>query len=170
MLGATAIIVSQKEQNTPKWSFTVHRCESKWNKRLGEWAPGPWSKEEELPIAFKEPFHALQKGDDYFFLTASGKLFVSPKPAKGKKRTVRAVAVEGKSKRPIQGVIVAPKEDKVYLFVESTKGPAFFELSDKPVLVVYDPKVAKVPEGEERLRGIMHKARVLVALGKLKGK
>jgi hypothetical protein len=162
------IVQSEEERTNPKWSFTVHRCDSKWDKKDREWDTGPWSKEEKLPVVFKEHFHALQKGDDYFFLTASGKLFVSPKPAKGKKRTIKAVHDD--AKRPIQGVIVAPKEGKTHLFVESAKGPAFFELSDKPKLQVYDPRKAKVPEGEAPLRHIMHKARVLVALGKLKGK
>jgi hypothetical protein len=159
---------SFEEKYKPHWSFRVHRCESKWDRKKGVWVPGRWSKECELPVAFKEHFQALQKGDGWFFLTASGRLFVcKPGPEPGKRMIAHVI---GDRKRPVLGTIVAPKEDKTFLFIESEKGPAIFELSDRPRLVVYDPKAAKMPDGDEPLRGIMHKARVLVALGRIKGK
>lgn len=156
------------EKTKPEWSFVVHRCETRWDPKRKGWNPGPWSKEEELPVAFREHFHALAKGDDFFFLTASGKLYVASKPVKGKKRTVDPVYAD--AKRPILGMVVDAKEQRTFLFVVSAKGPAFFELSDKPEIVVYDFKAAMMPEGDEPLRSIMHKARVLAALGKMKGK
>lgn len=156
------------ERDNPKWSLTVHRCESKWDDKLKKWNPGPWSKEEDLPVVFREHFQAFQKGDDYFFLTAGGKLWVAWKPEKGKKRTLSPVI--GNRERPVLGTVVDALEGRTFAFIESDKGPAFFELSDKPKLVVYDPKAAKVPDGEEPLRSIMHKARILAALGKIKGK
>lgn len=67
-------------------------------------------------------------------LTASGRLFVARKPAKGKKRTVDPVVADGK--RPILGMVVDALEQHTFLFLQSAKGPAFFELSDKPDLVV----------------------------------
>jgi hypothetical protein len=170
LVGAYSIIMTEEERNNPRWSFTLHRCKSRLDVKRGVWEPGAWEKVGDLPVAFKEPFHALQKGDALFLLTASGRLFVSPAPAKGEKRKITHVI--GDARRPVEGIITAPKEGKTYLFVKSAdrKGPAFFELSDKPKLEFYDPKAAKVPEGEKALGQIMHKARVLVALGRLKGK
>ena len=156
------------ERDNPHWSFTVHRCSSVWDKKARRWKPGPWSKEADLPVAFKEHFQAMPKGDDWFFLTSSGKLFVAKKPAKGGKR--KNVLVYGDAKRPIRGTIVDAREQRRFLFLDTAKGPAFFELSDKPRFVVYDPKEAKMPTGDEPLRSIMHKARILAALGKIKGK
>lgn len=162
-------IKKREEQKTvPKWSFTVHHCKTEWDEKGRKWIPGAWSKEEDLPVVFREHFHALGKGDDWYFLTASGRLFVARKPAKGKKRSLESVYDD--ALRPILGMVVDAQSQRTFLFADSDRGPAFFELSDDPVIIPYQPDVAEMPEGDEPLRSIMHKARVLAALGKIKGK
>ncbi|MBY0230103.1 MAG: hypothetical protein K2W96_12545 [Gemmataceae bacterium] len=157
------------EITKPHWSFMSYRCEVKPGPKGKGWKPGPWKREAVLNVAFKEHFQAFQKGDSWFFLTASGRLFVcGPGAEPGKRGPVRHVI--GDARRPVLATVVDALKDKTFLFLATDKGPAFFELSDKPKLVHYAPKLAKVPEGDEPLRSVMHKARVLAALGRIKGK
>lgn len=50
---------------------------------------------------------------------------------------------------------------RTFLFVESTRGPAYFELSDDPGSVVHKHKAAEMPDSDEALRTVMHEARTL---------
>jgi hypothetical protein len=153
------------EQETPQWSFSVWHCPTAWDAKARRWTPGKWTKETELPVVFKEHFQVLANGEDWYLLTNSGKLYISPKPH-GAPRVLKRIKLDG----PIVGTIVDAQTSKHFLFMNTPEGQAFFELAPKPKLVVFDPKVAKVPEGDEPLRGRMYLARVLVALGKIKGK
>jgi hypothetical protein len=115
-------------------------------------------------VAFREPFQVLGKGDDYYFVTASGRLFRTRKPAKGKQRP--CVPVWSDASRPIRAFITDADAGRTFLFVGPEKKggkPAFFEVSDRPRLVEYDPGcAAPLKEGPERLRRVTHYARVLL--------
>jgi hypothetical protein len=168
LVAGYAILFADDERSTPKWSFTVHFYEGTWDKRKAAWSRGPWKKEETLAVAFEEHFRALARGDDYFFLTHSGRLFVSPRPAKpldSKPRPVLPVWTD--RARPILGFITDVDRQRHFLFVPpERKGgkPAYFELSDKPKLVEYDPSIAAAPKAVEPYRSILHHARILTAL------
>jgi hypothetical protein len=82
------VIVPEAE----RWSFRVYSGKARWDKKDAYWAEAKWDRGEALPVAFKESFHAIGRGDDFYFLTKSDKLFHSPKPAKGK-WSIREMAV-----------------------------------------------------------------------------
>jgi hypothetical protein len=154
-----------KRGKEPSWSFAVHSCQASFNKEIGHWERHSWVDEGKIAVAFREAFQVLGKGDDYYFVTSSGRLFVSRKAAKGKQRS--CVPVWSDASRPIRAFITDADADRAFLFVGPAKGggrPAFFELSDRPRLVEYDPRSAKpLKEGPERLRRVTHYARVLLA-------
>ena len=156
---------SRFDRETPQWSFSVWHCPTRWDDKARRWTPGKWTKETELPVLFKEHFQVLADGETWFLLTNSGRLFCSPKP-EGAPRVLKRVKLPG----PVLGTITDAQTGKHFLFVNTPEGQAFFEPALKPKLVAFDPKAAKVPEGDDPLRGILHKARILAALGKIKGK
>src|SRR5205823_930686 len=91
LLAAYAIDLTEEEMNNPVWSLTVHDYEASWDGKAKRWKHGKWVKEETIDVGFREPFRVLARGDDYFFLTDSGRLFCAPKPAKGKHRKMNVV-------------------------------------------------------------------------------
>lgn len=169
-LRGTVFLLNKEEQRIPVWSLNVYRLKARWDRTDAVWRDNDeWKTDEQIEVAFREPFRVFGRGTDYYFLTDSGSVYRAPEPArKGMPRQV--LPIYQSASRPIIAAISDADSERTYLFVESAKGPAFFELSDKPELVAYDPKVADVPEGDEPLRSVMHKARVLAALGKIKGK
>ena len=66
-------------------------------------------------MGFKEGFRVLGKGDDYFFLTDTGRLFVARKAAKGKQRSV--VPVWADADRPIEAFITDADANRTFLFL-----------------------------------------------------
>jgi hypothetical protein len=166
-----------RERDSPEegapliWTFSSYIGESRWDKKEGEWAQQPWKHEWTAPAAFKEPFQALSLGDDFYFVTRSGSLYRAAKPAKGKDRVLARVW-DGKKQR-IESFITDSATGKTFLFVPPAKAggrPAYFELSDKPKLVDFDPKLVPLPKLDEPHRTILHNSRVLVALKKIEGK
>ena len=156
------------------WTFSCQRYESRTNSNAnvdqGDTVLKDWTPEWSTPAAFTEPFQALSLGDDYYFVTRSGALYRAAKPAKGTARVLTPVWY-GK-KQPIKAFITDAKTGKTFLFVPPAKEGgkrAFFELSDKPRLVEYDPKLVPLPPLEEPHRTIVHAARILVALKKIEG-
>jgi hypothetical protein len=165
------IDVSAEEQKNPKWSFTIHRYDGRWKQKDKEWGNGKWTKEGTIEIGFIEPFQALVKEEDYFFVTESRRLFVARKPTKGSERKLTAVWNE--PDRPITAILTDADADRTFLFVAAKeKGgkPAFFELSDKPKLEEYDPASVPLPRLEEPHRTLLHLARILAAQKKIKSK
>jgi hypothetical protein len=132
-----------KKLTKPKWEMHVHRCQNTWDANKGKWGKAKWTEEERIEVGFKESFQVLAKGDAYYFLRQTGKLYVSPKPAKGKMRKI--VPVYTDSKRRVVTFLTDADNNKTYLFCKPAKTgdkPTFFELSDKPKSVEYDaPKI-----------------------------
>ena len=159
-----------RKGKSPPCVFSSYISDSPWDAKKERWVPKPWALEWTTPAAFKEPFQALALGDDYYFVTRSGALYRAAKPAKG---TDRVLARVWDGKQPIRSFITDAGTGKTFLFVPPAKAggkPAFFELSDKPKLVEYDPKAVPLPKLDEPHRTILHNARILVALKKIEGK
>jgi hypothetical protein len=152
-----------EEKEKPVWSFTVHEYQAKWDAREKSWLGKPWRREATLPVAFREPFFALASGDDWYFLTVSGRLFHAPPASRGGER--KLVAVWDDPRRPIEGQI-QDSSGRTFLFVSAAgKGkPACFELSAKPKLVEYDPDRVPYLDLEEPLYTVLHRVAVLEKL------
>jgi hypothetical protein len=151
------------------WLFTIYHYEGRWDVKNKVWDLRRWSREGSIQVGFREPFWALGRGDDFYFLTRSGKLFRAPKPAKGKDRAIEAVW--GAPGRPITAVLGDAGSGRTFLFVPPAAGkgkPAFFELAPKPKLGEYDPAAVPPPRSAGPDRALLHLARVLVALKKVK--
>jgi hypothetical protein len=153
------------------WSFTTHRYEGKWDKAGRKWERRPWAQEESIEVGFREPFQVLGRGQDYYFVTRSGKLFRAPKPAGGGARKLGAVWAD--PKRPVTAFITDADTGRAFLFVPPKgKGgrPAFFELAPEPELVEYDPRAVRLPPYDEPHRTALHLARILWSLKKVAAK
>ena len=165
---------SQEDARTPYWSFTAYSREAKWDPKAKEWDDGDkgWQKEQSLEVSFREPFRVFDRGRDYYFLTDSGSLYRAPPPAKaGWTRRVTRV-YDGRQRR-VMAVVTDADAKRTFLFVPpAAEGGkrAFFELSDKPKLVEYNPKLVPLPPPDEPHRTVVHAVRVLVALKKIAGK
>src|SRR5262249_24778553 len=130
-----------------------------------------WKDECTLDLAFREPFQVLARGEDYYFLTASGKLYRAPKPAKGNHRKLAAVWDDWRS--PIAPCITDADRNRPFLFCDTGRGgkggPCVFELADGVRLRHFDHKLFRPgDQGPTALRKVVGYARVLEALGYVK--
>jgi hypothetical protein len=144
------------------WSFTVHTYRARKATKGKGWSWGKWAREAAIEVAFKEPFQALAQGDDYYLVTASGRLYRAPKPAKGADRRNEAVWDDGR--RPIVAFIRDADAHRTFLFCKQAKGeerPVYFELSPKPKPKPYDLAEIKEPKAKEPLRSTLRYARWL---------
>src|SRR5262249_13911428 len=153
----------------PRWNLSMHSFRDRWDRNRGKWADkGRWRFEGYVEVAFQEPFQALRQGDDFFFLTRSGRLFVAPKPARGTNRTIRAVWDD--PRRRVLTFLTDADSGRTFLFCKAARGgkPAWFELSARPRPVAYDPPELKGAPKDPALRQAFACARVLLAAGKVK--
>jgi hypothetical protein len=166
------LIVRSFPRNVPeKWSFTCFSYRADWDAKKERWYPKPEVEECTFDLAFREPFQALARGEDYYFLTASGKLYRAPKPAKGKHRTVEMVWDAAKS--PIVAFIQDADRNRTFLFCDSGPkgkgGRCVFELASGVRLRFYDKALFKPgDQGPDKLRQVLGYARVLETLGYIK--
>ena len=171
LLGATVLgDPTEEEKRAPRWSLTCYSTRSRWDAEVGHWRSQGWSEECKLEVRFKEAFQALAKGDDYYFVTSSGKLFRAGKPAKrGQARKVEPVWTD--PDRRIAAFVTDADTNRTFLFCKPAKPggkPSYFELGPKPKPVEYDPKAVKAPKAEGSLGTVLLCARVLVKDGKVK--
>jgi hypothetical protein len=168
-LAAYHVAITDEERRTPKWSLTVYRYEAKWDKAGQKWEERPWVKHESIEVGFREPFQALGRGQDYYFVTRSGKLYRAPQAARVRPRRLEAVWDD--PKRPVTAFLTDADAGRTFLFVPAKPAggqPAFFELAPKPELVEYDPAAVPRPKVAEPRRTLLHHARILIALKKIK--
>ena len=92
-------------------------------------------------------------------------------PAKNRRKPPAGTGRSG-SKRPVVAAVTDADAKRTFLFLDAQREgkPAFFELSDEPRLVEYDPKLVPLPPAAEPNRTMLHRARILVALKKIEGK
>jgi hypothetical protein len=162
--------VTDEERRIPKWSFTAYRYQARWDAARKEWQERPWVQECALRVAFREPFEALAVGPDCYFVTRSGRLFRSPPGPVGKPRSVQPAW--DNPARPVTAFLTDADSGRAFFFAPpAAKGgkPAFFEAAARPKPVEYDPAAVPLPKAAGPARDLLHKARVLVALRKVKG-
>jgi hypothetical protein len=106
--------------------------ESRFNEKKKEWETVAGERNlERLKSAFSEDFHVFMRGDDYYFLTQSGKLYMAPPAKKGEKSRTMKSLWEGDN-FPIVAIIEDADNDKVWLFTKckrkDTTNAVFFEM------------------------------------------
>jgi|GEM_PF-3413340 hypothetical protein len=119
---------------------------------------------------FNERFHAFVKGTTYFFLTDSGKVYVSKKPAKGEREME---VLWDNERHPITAALEDADAGKVFLFGKANKGDMldkdfYWELDEKVQCVDYDPSAVKPVKTVEPLKTVMEYARFLADEKKIK--
>ncbi len=165
------IDVTPEDRKKPNWSLTIYTSQAALDKKEDEWLWDPWKKAESLPVLFEERFQVVAaNGETYFFITASGKVYISKKPEKGKKRTMEAFWTD-KEQRVIAFVTDADQE-RTFVFTKNQKQGeknVYFELTDKPKPLPYNLADVKPPkEVSEPLKTALPYANILLAAGKIK--
>src|SRR5262249_44048650 len=136
--------LTPEDREIPHWSFTVHAYKGEWDGKKKHWLEGKWVQEESLPVAFKESFQVLGKGEDYYFVTRSGRLFAAGKPPRGRARKVGGVGAA--PRRRITAFLTDADMGRTFLFCRAAGvggRPTYFELGGRPRLVPYDPASVK---------------------------
>lgn len=93
--------------------MTVSDGTGKWEKQNAdkEWVV-EWKEVEKFKVPVAGPFQVFPKGDDYFFVAASGMVFAAPKPAKGPRE---ATQVKTPGNRIVEFVFADQERDRVYV-------------------------------------------------------
>jgi hypothetical protein len=156
---------------TPMWSLVCHSVRLRYlpKKKAWDypWETGEWQEEDHIEVRFREPFQAMARGEDYYFLTASGKLYRAARPAKGNRRKLEVVWADGKS--PITAYVHDADTGRIYLFCEVAGRPTFFELASRARCRHYEAKLFQPGDaGPKTLRRMIGYARVLLALRLIK--
>lgn len=138
---------AEKPLKGPRWGMRVYHGKNTWDAGKAKWGEETWTEDEDaeqIEVGFREPFQVLAKGEDYYFLTWTGKLYVAKKPAKGKARKMQAAYDD--PKRRVVTFLQDADGGRTYLFCKAAKPgerPTFFELSEKPRPIAYDPPALK---------------------------
>jgi hypothetical protein len=159
----------QAERETPLWSMRAERSTWVFEKNPfekntpKEWRQGMFVPVDTFEIAFKEPFQTLAKGEVYYFLTASGKLYrTGPRALWTGRRNIEPVWDD--AKRPITHFLTDADADRTFLFCKAAKEGepgVFFELGPKPEPKPYDLSKVKPSTADEPLKGVLERARFL---------
>jgi hypothetical protein len=162
--------VTPEESKNPRWSLTAYDFQNEWNAKEGRLGEGKWSKGEPIGVAFEQPFQAAAAGEDYYFVTASGKVYRSPRPDKGKERKTEAIWDDGK--RPVVAFIRDVDAGKSFVFCKPDKEGkgVYIELVAKPNPCPYDGKDIKPAKADDPLPAVLGYAKILVADKKIKEK
>ncbi|MFO0881754.1 MAG: hypothetical protein U0840_31030 [Gemmataceae bacterium] len=166
-LGAAEVHITPEEEKTPRWSFAGHSVRCRYKVTEWAWKSEGWVEECTIDVGIREPFQALGRGDDYYFLTSSGKLYRAPKPTKGTHRKLEVVWNDAHS--PVTAFVQDADRERTFLFCEvgppNQRRPALFELAPRVRLREYDPALFRLgDQGPEALRRVVGHARVLTAL------
>jgi hypothetical protein len=158
-LGAVSIIRNPKH----RWSLRCYSVRARWDDDNERYEPEGWRAEGTIEVRFKESFQALSKGEDFYFVTRSGKLFRAPKPKEGKDRKMETVW--NKPDQRINTFITDVDTNRTFLFCAPAQAgarPTYFELGPKPKPVSYDPTSVKQPKTKGPLGTVLLCSRVLL--------
>jgi hypothetical protein len=174
---AARIDVDEDQAAAPRWSMEVYETRTRWDAKAREWRGDEWSRVESVGVGFHEPFQMLARGEGYYFVTASGKLFAAPKVPKGQARVMRPVWAD--PRQPVVAFVTDADAGWTWLFCagepeEAKVAPAqkavYFELSEEPRPLRCRADDLPKAEGDEPLRTVLRYARFLRDQGKLKAK
>ncbi len=167
---------NRKERETPEWSMTAVRSSWSMDKNgvkkdeADLWKQGEWKPLDSLEVSFREPFQVLARGEVYYFLTASGRLYRSGARAfLTNRRSVEPVWDD--ANRPITHFITDADAERTFLFCKPVKPGepgVYFELGPKPEPKPYDLSKVKPSKADEPLKGVLERARYLAAQKLLK--
>jgi hypothetical protein len=168
--GNRTLEASDEERAKPLWSMTAYDFKGEWDAKKKEWGEGKWGKGEPIAVDFEEPFQVVARGDDYYFVTASGEVHRSPKPDEGKER--KAEVAWDDDKRPVVAFIQDLDSGKNFVFCKPDKGGkgVYFELAPKPEPCPYDGKDIMPARPHDPLPAVLGYAKVLLADKKVKEK
>src|SRR5260370_38786946 len=127
------------------------------------WKEDAYIPIERFPVTFREPFQVLSQGKNYYFITASGKLYRT-----GARRFLtnqREIdPVWGDETHPITHFLTDADADRTFLFCKPAKEGepgVYFELGPKSEPKPYDLSKVKPSKADEPLEGILERARFL---------
>jgi hypothetical protein len=127
-----------EEKRLSVWAGTAEQSKKdpSWETQWGRAA------NETIESQFCEPFVVYGRNPSYFFVTISGKVFLSAKPASGQRKMV---AMAESEKLVVQAILTDTAANKIFLFAERAIPPRvpeafWFELKEKIVLERYDGK------------------------------
>jgi hypothetical protein len=158
------------DSKEPSWSIAMFTYKNKWDAKAGNWGKGKWERAGLIDGGSHEPFHVLGKGDDFYFVTDSGKLTRAPKPEKGPGRTMETVWND--KKRPIVAFVTDADADRTFLFCKPDKDGkgVYFEMSNKPDLQPYDASKIPAAKTADQLPAVLAYVKILFADKKIKAK
>jgi hypothetical protein len=153
-----------------------------------EWNP---SVIEEIDAGFSEPFYVWAKGADLFFVTKSGKLYYSKKPASGQRKATAlwsdgsprrsavldpdsgSIQYPDRDKNPIRGLIFDADSNKGFAFTrpkaeDKDQHPMYFELAAPLTPRPYPGFKLDKPPDNYTLRTLMEYAQFLIAKKEIK--
>jgi hypothetical protein len=159
---AGTISVTDEEKKNPKWRMCLISHQPKWNGKEKDWESGKNHDEGHIEPLFHEAFQVVAKGDDYYFLTASGKVYVSKKPEKEKPRTMDTFWTD--ADQPIIAFVTDANKERTFVFTKNKKKDdkdVYFELAGKPDPKAYKLKKIDGVKIDEPLKSVLEYAHVL---------
>jgi hypothetical protein len=169
-MGGTLTVTDEWKKN-PKWEMTLISYRPKWSEKKEEWETGENQEEGKIEPLFHEAFQVVARGDDYYFLTASGKVYVSKKPEKDKSRTMEALWTD--ADQPIIAFVTDANKERTFVFTKNKKKDekdVYFELATKPDPKPYKLKKIDGVKIDEPLKSALEYAHVLRDDKRLKDK
>jgi hypothetical protein len=120
-----------------------------------------------IPVNFREPFHAFRRGDDYYFVLDSGKVYIARKPTKGE-RTLELLWDD--PNRPVVAILDDVDRGETFVFAKNKRAvigakDCYFALADKPRVVEFSPFDLTPVKAPEPLRTVTQYARLLAVKG-----
>ncbi len=123
-----------------------------------------WKEGEKFDSSFQEPFQAYQQGEDYYFLTRSGKLYRAAKSDKGPRRMT---ALWDDPRRPARLVLQDAGSGRLFALVPARPGKpdelSYVELGPRLVFQPYDPTIITRVEKPAEHKLAIEFARFLIA-------
>lgn len=152
-----------------RWTLTIYHYEGDWDETAGEPIRKGWKLVAVVPGYFKEPFHAFAVGQDYYFVTNSGKVYHCPEPEKGKQRLMACIWDD--AKRPVVAALTDADASRTFLFCAAKPGAAegvYFDLAPKPKPVEFTLAGVPASKLEGTTGRLQNLARFLAREKKLK--
>ena len=147
-----------EERNTLRWSFSVYRISGRVDRDAGILLEPKFRLIETLEVAFTESFQVIGKGDTYYFITASGKLYRTGERGFFLTNRRYVETVWDDPAQPITHFLTDTDSDRTFVFCRSKKGNdtgKYFELAPKAEPKACDLSKIEAVKAEEPLKGAL---------------